>query len=53
MEFVKLSDSLKDMLNKEGKKVEGKFEKEYGKKKGKEVFYATKAKSKALKKMCK
>ena len=40
-------------LNKEGKKVEGKFEKEYGEKKGKKVFYATEAKRKALKNMCK
>lgn len=39
-------------LSKEGRKVEGKFEKEYGKK-GKSIFYATKSKSKALSKMCK
>lgn len=44
-------------LTKMGKKVEGKFEKEYGEKKGKKVFYATekkmKSKGKALKAMCK
>lgn len=42
-------------LNKGGKKMEHSMEKEYGKKKGKKVFYATenKAKSKALENMCK
>ncbi len=32
------------MLNKKGKKIKGAMEKEYGKKKGDKVFYASEAK---------
>lgn len=35
-------------LTKTGKKVEEKFEKEYGEKKGKQVFYAKENKSKSF-----